>query len=149
MTWHNHLRWCEEAEVTFNLSPLHFPNDLTKIRFARKSLRGNPQSGWPEKQKALEEAEEPVTWDVFTHWLLVANTTQEARQADAAQLYEDAKQTPGQSPVQFHHHLRRIEELLEPLPVKHQAQFYMNKLLPGRRQRMHRVRRASYCQTNM
>ena len=130
-----HREWCQRAENAFRLAPRRFRNDEIKIAWTAQSLRGTPQMSW---NNAVEtQAGHQYTWNQYKTFLLDLIEDPANRELDAAQMYEDAKQRPGQTAQQFHQYLIVLEgQLDEPYTPAQRRRHLWTKLLPELRQQI-------------
>ena len=128
-----HREWCQRAENAFRLAPRRFRDDEIKIAWTAQSLRGTPQMSWNN----AVETQEGYTWEQYKTFLLDLIEDPANRELDAAQLYEDAKQRPGQTAQQFKQYLITLEgQLDEPYTTAQRRRHYWTKLLPELREQI-------------
>ncbi|KAF1980687.1 hypothetical protein K402DRAFT_426018, partial [Aulographum hederae CBS 113979] len=101
------LKWEEDCERYFKLSPVDFPDDARKIDFAQQYVGWDQKAVWKNYVEGLVEEQEP-TWHAFRTKMLDALGPPELRRQHALQTLKQIKQRPMESPSNLLNGLRSL-----------------------------------------
>jgi hypothetical protein len=107
--YRNFVRDCELASKN---APAYFPSEEDLVTWAMQYLEGDVKETWWAQYERMQDAEEPISWNHFTTYILDTQIDPVNRGLDAVILYNKAAQRPGQTTRAFATYLETLESQL-------------------------------------
>lgn len=120
-----YLRRCETA---FRLEPGVYSDDVRKVLYASQFLTGETAATWLRLEK--QNGEDNTSWKEYSTFLRDLQQDPVTRAMTLACEYNEARQRPGQTVVQFVNYMDQLEAELPPYTDAQRALHLYAKLLP-------------------
>ena len=131
-------RWLSDLERAFEAAPYRFGTEASRVRHALDNCDEECREHWDAHLDSMEHGGAAAwkDWDKFVDWTTTLLKDHYTQLQDQAIKLENCHQKETQTPWQFHHFLRALEQEFEAVPESRAAYLFFAKLRPELRDKV-------------